>query len=221
MMIVVIVSTFLFLLFLEKRMKLIIEPFIDTEVERLTTNVVNQAVNEIDDNISSSLLEVKKDSSGSIEKLSYNTIYINQLNSEFNKIILEKLTQLENGEIRDDIISNRLENGKFKHVRNGILCEISFSSLRGSSLFANVGPVIPIRLVFLGGIHPDVDIKVKEYGINNILVEIYFVTTIKEQISMPFSSKRKEIVVNQLISADIIHGKTPDYYNGVLKKESP
>lgn len=218
MMIIVVFSTFLFLLFLEKRMKLIIEPFIDTEVERLTTNVVNQAIDEIDDNISSSLLETKKDSLGSIEKISYNTTYINQLNSEFNKVILQKLKQLEKGEVKDDIISDSLRNSKFKHVRNGILCEVSFSSLRGSSLFANVGPVIPIRLVFLGGINPDIDIKVKEYGINSILVEIYFVTTIKEQISMPFSSKRKEVVVNQLISADIIHGKIPDYYNGVLKK---
>lgn len=218
MIIIVVFSTFLFLLFLEKRMKLIIEPFIDTEVERLTTNVVNQAIDEIDDNISSSLLETKNDSLNSIEKFSYNTTYINQLNSEFNKVILQKLKQLERGEVKDDIISDSLGSSKFKHVRNGILCEVSFSSLRGSILFANIGPVIPIRLVFLGGINPDIDIKVKEYGINNILVEIYFVTTIKEQISMPFSSKRKEVVVNQLISADIIHGKIPDYYNGVLKK---
>ena len=61
---------------------------------------------------------------------------------------------------------------------------------------------------------PDIDIKVKEYGINNLMVEIYFVATVKEQITMPFSSKRREVVVNQLLSVDIIRGEIPNYYKG-------
>ena len=57
----------------------------------------------------------------------------------------------------------------------------------------------------------------KEYGINNVIVETYLVVTIKEQVIMPLSSKRKNIVIKEPLTIDIIQGSIPNYYNGYLK----
>lgn len=214
-MILVILSSFIFLNILDNRLKVVLGPFLDMEVERFTTNLVNKTLNDLDmDEEYHSLLIVEKDESGEIERFSYNTFVMNQISSKFTDGIQKKLVQVENGEVSDFLFFNN----KFQHIKNGVLCGVSFGTLRNSHLFSNVGPVIPIRLLFLGQVMPDVDIKVKEYGINTIMVEVYFVAKIKEQISMPFSSKRREIVVNQLLSVDIIHGKVPSYYNNKFSK---
>ena len=211
------ISCLLFLNIIDKQLKKVLIPYLDIEVERLTTNIVNQAFNEIsfDDNMS--LLKIEKNRDGAIEKISYNTSLINQISNEFQDSIQTKLLELEDGKLDDYLVSERLRAGKFRNIKNGIICEVSLGSLRGSVLFANVGPVIPIRLLFLGQVSPDIDVKVKEYGINNVMVEVIFTATVKEQISMPFSSKRKEIVISQPIAMDIIRGEIPHYYNGFSK----
>lgn len=217
-MLLVFVSSFFLLLFLDRQLTKILSNYIDNEAERITTGLVNQALNELKlKEEYHSLLLVEKDDEGKIERISYDTSLMNQISSQFNDKIQEKLKQLEEGKIDDLLLSDKIHNGKFHHIKNGILCEVSLSSLRESHLFSNVGPVIPIRLLFLGQVMPDIDIKVKEYGINNIMVEIYFVAAVKEQITMPFSSKRREVVVNQLLSVDIIRGEIPNYYNGFSK----
>lgn len=214
MIILVFISSFIFLKILDDRFEKVLKPFFDTEVERFTTNLVNKTLNNLDmDEEYHSLLLVEKDNDGKIKRFSYNTYIMNQISSKFSDGIQETLGQLEKGELNDFLFSSN----KFHHIKNGVLCGVSFGTLRGSYLFSNIGPVIPIRLLFLGQVMPDIDIKVKEYGINTIMVEVYFVARVKEQISMPFSSKRKEIVVNQLLMVDIIHGEIPSNYNKFSK----
>lgn len=217
MMILVCISSLIFLEILDNRLEKVLMPFLDTEVERFTTNLVNKTLNELDMNQEyNSLLVVEKSENGEIERFSYNTFIMNKISSEFSMAIQDKLIQLEKGESVNDFFSSEINNN-FHHIKNGFLCGVSFSSLRNSHLFSNVGPVIPIRLLFLGQVMPDIDIKVKEYGINTMMVEIYFVARVKEQISMPFVSKKKEIVVNQLLTVDILKGEIPNYYNKFSK----
>ena len=97
----------------------------------------------------------------------------------------------------------------YKHIRNGIVCELSLGSIRNSLLFANIGPTIPIKLVFLSQNNVDIDFETAEYGINNIIVKMYLKVTLHEQITMPISSKRKEIVVKEPLTVHIIKGEIP------------
>lgn len=217
MMFFVCTSSFLFLNYLDKRFKTVTISFFNTEAERVTTNLVNQAINEVKLDSLSSLLIIKKGDNGVIENISYNTILMNKLSDEFSDKIQKKLIQLENGSLDDFYFSEKVQRSKYHHIKNGVLCEVSFGSLRGSYLFSNIGPTIPVRLLFLGQVMPDFDIKVKEYGINNLMIEVYFIAKVKEQITMPFSSVRKEVIVNQVIAVDIIRGEIPSYYHGFSK----
>lgn len=217
----VFVSTFFCVHLLDVKFTTLLKPYFNTEVERLTTNLVNQSLNDLSVDMDySSILLVNKGIHGEIEKLSYDTAVINQLNDRFSDSIQKKLEELESGKINNSLFFDEFSSHHFKKIKNGFLCEVRFGALRGSHLFANIGPSIPIRLQFLGQVDPDIDIQVEEYGINTILVKIFYVAKIKEQISMPFSSEQREIVVNQPLCIDIIRGSIPNRYNQFSKSNN-
>jgi hypothetical protein len=179
-------------------------PYINVEVERLVNNIVIKSINE----------EMKNTD---INSDFYSGSKLNIVEKEIDERILEKLINLDDGEIDEYFISKRIKNGRFKKIKNGILCDVSIGSIRGSTLFANVGPTIPIKLLFSSEINSNIDVDISEYGINNAIVKIYFNVNISEQITMPISSKRKKISLKKIIAMDIIKGEIPNYYTGLIK----
>ena len=217
--IIIIVTIFVFLFslfslfYFDKRLSIILKPYIDEEAERLTTNIIEDSVNKflIDKSYKNFLIynydeELKK------EKISYDTEKINKMRFELTEKISKTLIDIDNGVIEPKYIPERIKKGRFKHIRKGILCDISFSSLRNSTLFANIGPSIPIKLVFLGQVSTDIQTDIKDYGINNMMVSLNLVIVVKEQISMPISSIKKNVSVKIPISMDIVKGEVPSYY---------
>lgn len=209
--IIFIISIF-FVYLIDKKLNKVIEPYIIVETERLTNNIVNKKINEIMDNFNMDSILLNNDNN-----VSYNTKELNKIKNRITQQIQDELMNLDNGYIDNYFIPTRITNGKFKNVKRGILCDISIGSIRGSTLFSNVGPSIPIKLLFSSQLNSDIKVEVKEYGINNVIVEIYYVIDIKEQITMPMTSKRKKIHIKEPLSIEIINGKIPQYYNGYIK----
>lgn len=192
--------SFFCLYVIDKRTNYILNKYVDVEVERLTTNIVNNTINE-------KLVENK------IDKIDYyDTNKFNILRKDITDSIEEKLINLDNGKIDKYFIFERIKNGRFKKIKNGYLCDISIGSMKNSVLFGNIGPSIPIKLVFASQINSKIDIDIKEYGINNVIVKTNLIVEIKEQINMPLTSKRKTIVIKEPLSIDIVQGKIPNYY---------
>ncbi len=176
----------------------------NVEVERLVTNIVTKAIND----------EMKKIN---LDSKFYSTSEIHEIENRIDERIMEELINIDDGELEKYFIPNRVRVGRFKRIKNGILCDISIGSIRGSTLFANIGPTIPIKLLFSSGMNSNIDIDVSEYGINNAIIKVYFNVDINEQITMPISSKRKKIYIKKVIAVDIINGEIPDYYTGLIK----
>ena len=132
---------------------------------------------------------------------------INKLTNDISVKIQRILNDIDASNISDYYTNNN--SNIYKHIRNGIVCELSLGSIRSSLLFANIGPTIPIKLVFLSQNNVDIDFETAEYGINNIIVKMYLKVTLHEQITMPISSKRKEIVVKEPLTVHIIKGEIP------------
>ena len=174
------------------------------EAERLVNNIVTKVINE----------EIKNTN---IDYNSYNMSKLNEIESIIDERILNELVNIDDGILNDFFVSKRVKKGRFRKIKNGILCDISIGSIRGSTLFANVGPTIPIKLLFSSGLNSTIDIDVQEYGINNVIIKVYFNVTIREQITMPISSKKKKIHIKKIIGIDIIKGEIPDYYTGLIK----
>ena len=151
------------------------------------------------------------------DNLSYDTKKINKFMDIVTYEIQKEMLNLENGNIKNFEMSSRYRSNNYKKIKNGILMEVSLTSIRGSTLFANIGPTIPIKLSFIGSIYPNLDVKIKEYGINNVIIETSILVSIEEQVSMPISSKKQTIDIKQPLSIDIVRGKIPDYYSGLLR----
>lgn len=211
-----VISAVIFIKIIDLRIKNIVDEYVNIEVERLTNNIVNRAIKEkIANERYNNLLEIKKENN--IEKISYNTKEINKITNDITIYIQDKLKDLYNGKIDDYYMLERIKKNKFKKIKRGIICDITIGSIFGSTTFANIGPSIPIKLTFSDQINTSIKIDKKEYGINNVLVEIYLVVKIEEQAIMPITSQKKEILIKEPISIDIIKGNVPNYYGGIIK----
>lgn len=206
---IVFVISFFCIYLIDIRINSLLLPYINVEVERLVNNIVTKSINEEMKNININDIIIKD------EKIFYNTLKINEIESLLEKSIQEKLTNIDDGRIDEYFIPNRIKTGRFKNIRNGILCDVSIGSIRGSTLFSNIGPTIPIKLLFSSGINSKIDVEVSEYGINNAIVKVFIILDIDEQIIMPISSKRKRITIKKPIIIDIVRGDIPNYYTGL------
>lgn len=185
-------------------MKSVLLPYINMEVERLVNNIITRTIND----------EMKKIQVGSDF---YSNSKLSEIESIIDERIMSSLINLDNGELDEYFIPERVKNSRFKYIKNGILCDVSIGSIRNSTLFANIGPTIPIKLLFSSGLNSNIDVDVSAYGINNAIVKVYFNVDINEQITMPISSNKRKITIKKIIAVDIIKGEIPDYYAGLIK----
>ncbi len=203
-------------IYIDKRINSVLKPYIDVEVERLTNNIVLKSIREsLDSDFEYDIFEQIKKQNG--ESVHYDTIGLNKIKNKITDKVENKLVNLDNGNIDDSFLNDKTRKSRFKKIKNGIICDVSVDSLKKFSLFANIRPTIPIKLVFSNQLNSDIDIDVKEYGINNAIVQVYLKIKIKEQVIMPLSSKRSNIVIREPILIDIIKGDVPNYYNDYLK----
>ena len=107
-----------------------------------------------------------------------------------------------------------------KLTKNGIVCKVPMGSLRKNALFVNIGPQIPIRMAFIGQVESSLNTKVKEYGINYLVVEINVNVVVEEQIIMPAMSKKETLKITAPLTLKIIQGEIPNYYFGTIEKNS-
>ena len=211
------ISSFFLLHQMDQRLKKVLSPFLDLEVERLTNNIVNKAI--IDMNLSSNIEDymIIHRNQEKLENITYRTDIMNQITNEVTKHIQDVLKSVDEGVLDDYFVSSKLKIGKYRKAKNGILCEVSLGVLRDSVLFANIGPSIPIRLSFLGQVSTEIKVETTEYGINNMMVQVILIVHVQEMVSMPVSSKKREIIIKEPLSIQMIHGDIPKYINGLSK----
>lgn len=207
--------------FLGNRVNPILFNYLNLEVERVTSNVIDVSVNDVLSNeLVDDLFNVSKNSNNEIEMIDYNTKEVNSLLKKINENIYSKLLKLEEGEVDDFSLSSSLLGNNYKKVKTGLVCEIPMGSLTGNGFLSNLGPIIPIKMSFLGHVNSSLKTKVTNYGINNLYLEIYVHVEVKERISFPRSSKDVTIKIDAPLSIKIISGVVPEYYGGIIDKYS-
>ena len=132
---------------------------------------------------------MKRHSDGSY---SYDTKVINDYVDLVTEKIDYELSNVEAGKI-DSLFFRK--NNKYKNIKNGL---------------------ISVRLSIIGEVTSSIDIKTKEYGINNVLVKVILNINIKERTSMPFTSNEQIIKISEPLTVDIIKGDIPEYYKTSL-----
>lgn len=201
-----IILSFIFVNIVNERLKKSLDGYISIESERIVSHVINQSIKDI----SFTPEYYLNDGNNNI---SYDFSSINKYKDLLSNKIQNNLSLIETGDYTSYPEKTLQYNKrKYSKVRRGYMCEMSFNSLFDSVIFANVGPTIPVKLSFVGDVNVNIDIKTKEYGINNIIVEVYAIVDITNKISMPIGKKKILVSVREPITVDIVRGDIPNYY---------
>ena len=201
------VLTFLLLYYFNNKFIKTLNTFIDVDAKKISSYVVNKSIMDIGSFNSDKYL-IKSDSG-----ITYNINEINKYRSKLARVVQENFSKIEYGNFNDYPDYIQFDRKRYKYVRSGFLCEVNFNSINNLVILSNVGPTIPIKLTFLGDIGIYIDIKIKEYGINNVVVQLNAVVLISNQVSMPLNSSVQKIKIIEPISMDIVEGKIPNYYS--------
>ena len=88
-----------------------------------------------------------------------------------------------------------------------LISKIPIGAFTKIHLLENVGFKIPLRIRILQSINSQIVSDVKEYGLNNALVEISLVMNVKYMMFLPFSDEEMKVEVKYPLSLAIFEGK--------------
>lgn len=217
-----VIITIIVLKIISIRVSPILMNYAELETKKLSSIVINRAVNKqlangmnIDE-----MFNIIKNDNGEIATIDFNPAIVNKVLNTTTNVVLINLKAIEEGnidfiELPDILISNDKDK-----LKNGIIYEIPLGTITNSGFLSNLEPKIPIKLNIIGSVESNVKTNIKEYGINNALVEIYIRISVTEQINVPFISKRVTVTSDIPVALKVIQGSVPKYYGGTLSKQS-
>ena len=208
------ITSIIMILSTGKNLEKVIVSYSTKEVERIANVILNDVVSLEDDFFDKEFYNIIKDEEGNISLIDFDTKITNDILKDINDKALKKLTQLEKGNSKYLELSDSLKGTRLTYLDNGIVCDIPLGVLLNNSLLVNFTTSIPIKFSFIGTVSSNMFTNVKEYGFNNALIEIGIEVTIKEQITMPHSTKNIPVTTKINLATQVIQGKVPLYYNG-------
>ena len=87
-------------------------------------------------------------------------------------------------------------------------------------LLEHLGFKIPCKIDFISDIDIGFKTKVKNYGVNNLLVELYVVIGVKSFIMSPSTYKEFGNTYEIIVSSKVVVGRIPVYYGDVIEQSS-
>lgn len=211
--IIVLISVSVYFTYLNNKVKETLINYVDVEVERVFTNIINRVLRENNVKFNDYLIYNKEDKNN----ISYDIDKVNEYTDYVSEKINEELYNLENEYIDNKYDYKYYDKNKYKYIRKGLLYEFSFNSINNNILFGNLGASIPIKISFLGSVNSSIEIVSKDYGINNIIIEAYLNISVKSYTTMPVGSNIKDVSTKELVFVDIINGNVPNYIISSVK----
>lgn len=138
------------------------------------------------------IIEIEKNEKEEITNINFN-------NSKINKILTKS---------SDKIMSLINKN-------NEKIYKIPFGLISDNHLIQNFGPNIPYAVNILGTLNNNTYINIKEYGINNSIIEVILKVEIEYQIMLAFTKETKKMSKEIILESKIIQGNIPSYYGNV------
>lgn len=207
----IIASSFLIKYYSDKISPLLID-YVDSKVRQITLAIINESLTEaIDSNYPNNILNIKRNSTNDIELINYNTKEVSKFLGVISDKAEEKIHKLEEGDIENlDISAYLLDN----YSNENLIYSIPLGVASQNIFLSNLGPKIPIKLKLNSDIITGIKTQIKDYGINNALLELDINIEAEIQIILPFNHKISTITFTTPLSIELINGKVPSYYYG-------
>ncbi len=186
----------------------------------ISRNIINTiCTNTVNNNIKLDLL--KNYNINDLIKVSYLDNKISNIDYNLESAY-EVLIQIKSNIINN--IGNNMQNiYNYDYIvqNNNVIIEMPFYNYTNNLLLANLGPKIKVKLSMVRLVDGSIKTKVKTYGINSLLVELYINFTVTSTIVIPNEKETNNVQkYDVLISSKVIQGEIPSIYNGLLEKSS-
>lgn len=217
------IASYFFILYFSNQISPIFMSYAESETRKLMTLIINKAVTK---QLASgmeleNLYTITQNQNGDIELIDFNSVTVTKILNVTTSLVQLNLKALEEGNI--DLIElpeNSFSEYDEKLLKKGIIYEIPFGTITKTSLLSNLGPKIPVRFQLVGDVVSGLETQVKEYGINNAMIELGVNITVSSRINLPFLSKEISVSTVIPISMKIIQGKIPEFYAGGFLSQS-
>ena len=212
-----IIISFIMIFVLNKLALPYFRDYTNMEIRRICIDVLRTAgLNELNDMIrNTKYYDIVKDKDGKIESIDIDATVANEAMLIIAKHIRPKLKEIEKGE---NLPEELFYNSSIVKNKSGIIFEVPFGIIYNNLFFTNIGPKIPVKIKFLGNVGLDVKSRIKEYGINSALIEIYIKVNVTLKSYIPFNNKKINIESEIPVIMKVIKGDTPNYISGIKNK---
>ncbi|MGI6584500.1 MAG: sporulation protein YunB [Lutisporaceae bacterium] len=168
----------------EKNIRPTILAMSEINARLIATQAIYEAVrNKTVSNSFNQLIDYKTDNNGRISLIQANTVQMTKLASETSMEILNEIKKIGITDLK-----------------------IPISSIFGSQLFANTGPVIDVDIRPAGSVNVDFFTDFEEAGINQTRLKIYLMVKTDVQIVVPLASNKIDVTTHIPVSETIIVG---------------
>ena len=209
-----VILALLFIKFIGNKYGKVLINYGEADAKRIVTLIVNNAIifNKNDDFINDIFI-IERDANNNIKNLDLNVLKSNKLLDSINEKITNDLVNISNGNI-DNISANlkSISDIDYNNFKNGFVNTIPFGTLMRNGLISNVGPKIPIKVILIGDVNSTISNNVKDYGINNALIEVKVNVNVSVLVSVLLNSKKVNVNISRVIAMKIIQGDIPNYY---------
>ena len=184
--------------------------YTEVKIKQIAVSIIGEAINsEIEQIDTNNLFEIIKDNDGEIEILNFHTLEVNEVLSKVASNVEKQLKELETGQLSN--IDPLLTNPKYNNNTN-LVYSVPLGVASNNIFLSNLGPEVPVKLNLIGDITTNIDTSIKEYGINNALLELYLHIEVTIQITIPFNSTKTKIINELPLTIEVIQGKIPLNY---------
>ena len=143
----------------------------------------------------------------------------NQTNITINKVIDSTIRKILIEEEYTNIIEiEKNEDYEITNVNfnnNKINYKVPYGLMSDNHFLHNLGPSIPYQISILGQINNNTYINIKEYGINNSIIEVILNVEVEYQIMLAFVKETQKVNKEIILESKIIQGNIPSYYGNV------
>lgn len=191
--------------------------YTSSKLKTLSTTIINRTVSKEISNLQNidDMIIVTKNKDNEIQMIDFNSTVVNKILVSITDSILMDLKSIENGS--NGIFSNSIDIYKYS---NGIIYEVPIGTVTNNIFLGSLGFKVPVKLIIIGDVVSNVNTKIKEYGINNALIEISINVSINEKVIVPFKSENINVSMSVPIYLKLIQGNIPIYYGNGFSRDS-
>ncbi|WP_312114605.1 sporulation protein YunB [Brevibacillus reuszeri] len=197
----VIIGLFILFIVAEKRVEptlmLIAQSKADQVAKLAITDAVTKRLTQqgVDFN---EIVIMEKDEEGSIKAVNFNF-------KEYSRIIGETTARIQ----------NRLKEFEEENVKTTIPLGLATKNV----FLEHLGPDIPVSFVPIGAVKTRLETRLKQAGINMVLVTVFIYVEVDLRVIIPFATKQQTVTTEIPITEALIVGKVPNYlYNNPTGK---